>query len=82
MPKITPFLWFDGNAEEAAKFYVSVFKPGKLGKISRYLLEQRSALRKQEFSFDSPPPRGGFRSLSAGADCIATQSRALPGLLY
>ena len=36
MPKITPFLWFDGNAEEAAKFYVSVFQPGKLGKISRY----------------------------------------------
>jgi predicted 3-demethylubiquinone-9 3-methyltransferase (glyoxalase superfamily) len=36
MPKITPFLWFDGNAEEAAKFYVSVFKPGKLGKINRY----------------------------------------------
>jgi predicted 3-demethylubiquinone-9 3-methyltransferase (glyoxalase superfamily) len=30
--KITPFLWFDGQAEEAAKFYVSVFKGGKLGK--------------------------------------------------
>jgi len=29
--KITPFLWFDTQAEEAAKFYVSVFK-GKLGK--------------------------------------------------
>jgi predicted 3-demethylubiquinone-9 3-methyltransferase (glyoxalase superfamily) len=34
--KITPFLWFDNNAEEAAKFYVSVFKKGKLGDISRY----------------------------------------------
>jgi len=31
MQRITPFLWFDGQAEEAAKFYVSVFK-GKLGK--------------------------------------------------
>ncbi|HUQ24255.1 MAG TPA: VOC family protein [Burkholderiales bacterium] len=30
--KITPFLWFDTQAEEAAKFYVSVFKDGKLGK--------------------------------------------------
>ena len=30
--KITPFLWFDGQAEQAAKFYVSVFKDGKLGK--------------------------------------------------
>jgi predicted 3-demethylubiquinone-9 3-methyltransferase (glyoxalase superfamily) len=26
MPKITPFLWFDGKAHEAAKFYVSIFK--------------------------------------------------------
>jgi predicted 3-demethylubiquinone-9 3-methyltransferase (glyoxalase superfamily) len=34
--KITPFLWFDSQAEEAAKFYVSVFKNSKLGKISHY----------------------------------------------
>ena len=26
MPKVTPFLWFDKNAEEAANFYVSIFK--------------------------------------------------------
>ena len=36
MQKITPFLWFDGNAEEAANFYISIFKNSKLGKISRY----------------------------------------------
>ena len=41
------------------------------------LLKQRSALRKPDFSFDFPPPRGGLRSLSVGADCIATESRAL-----
>ena len=34
--KITPFLWFDKEAEDAVKFYVSVFKNGKIGKISRY----------------------------------------------
>ena len=34
--QITPCLWFDTQAEEAAKFYVSVFKNSKLGKISRY----------------------------------------------
>ncbi len=35
--KITPFLWFDHQAEEAAKFYISVFKKGsKMGKIARY----------------------------------------------
>jgi predicted 3-demethylubiquinone-9 3-methyltransferase (glyoxalase superfamily) len=36
MPKITPFLWFDENAEEAAKFYVSIFKNSKMGAIARY----------------------------------------------
>ena len=30
MQKVTPFLWFDGQAEEAAKFYVSLFKNSKL----------------------------------------------------
>ena len=34
--KITPFLWFDGNAEEAAKFYTGIFKKSRIGKIARY----------------------------------------------
>ena len=36
MQKITPFLWFDKEAEEAATFYTSVFKNSKLGRIARY----------------------------------------------
>jgi predicted 3-demethylubiquinone-9 3-methyltransferase (glyoxalase superfamily) len=36
MQKITPFLWFDNQAEEAAKFYTSIFRNSKLGKILRY----------------------------------------------
>jgi predicted 3-demethylubiquinone-9 3-methyltransferase (glyoxalase superfamily) len=36
MQKITPFLWFDHQAEEAAKFYTSVFKYSKVGRILRY----------------------------------------------
>jgi predicted 3-demethylubiquinone-9 3-methyltransferase (glyoxalase superfamily) len=36
MPRITPFLWFDTQAEEAAKFYVSVFKNSKILAITRY----------------------------------------------
>src|SRR5437879_6411628 len=32
--KITPFLWFDGKAEEAAKFYVSIFKNSKITSIT------------------------------------------------
>ncbi len=34
--KITPFLWFDGNAEEAVNYYLSVFPEAKLGEVSRY----------------------------------------------
>jgi predicted 3-demethylubiquinone-9 3-methyltransferase (glyoxalase superfamily) len=36
MQKITPFLWFDNNAEEAMNFYVSVFKDSKVEQTSRY----------------------------------------------
>lgn len=36
MQKITPFLWFNDNAEEAVKFYKSIFKKSKIGKIARY----------------------------------------------
>lgn len=36
MPKITPFLWFDTQAEEAANFYASIFENSKVGTISRY----------------------------------------------
>jgi predicted 3-demethylubiquinone-9 3-methyltransferase (glyoxalase superfamily) len=35
MQKITPFLWFDGKAEEAMNFYVSVFKNSKIVSINR-----------------------------------------------
>lgn len=34
--KITPFLWFDHQAEEAASFYVSLFKNSKIGRVTRY----------------------------------------------
>lgn len=36
MQKITPFLWFDNQAEEAMNFYVSVFKNSRAGSVSRY----------------------------------------------
>lgn len=36
MQKITPFLWFNNKAEEAANFYVSLFKNSKILDISRY----------------------------------------------
>jgi predicted 3-demethylubiquinone-9 3-methyltransferase (glyoxalase superfamily) len=36
MQKITPFLWFNGQAEQAAKFYTSIFPKSKIRKVIRY----------------------------------------------
>jgi predicted 3-demethylubiquinone-9 3-methyltransferase (glyoxalase superfamily) len=36
MQKIRPFLWFDGKAEEAALFYIGIFKNATLGSVMRY----------------------------------------------
>ena len=36
MQKITPFLWYDGKAEEAMNFYISIFKNSKVLSVSRY----------------------------------------------
>jgi predicted 3-demethylubiquinone-9 3-methyltransferase (glyoxalase superfamily) len=36
MKKIIPFLWFDDKAEEAANFYISIFKNSKIGTVTRY----------------------------------------------
>ena len=36
MQRITPFLWFNDNAEEAVRFYTAIFNKSKIGKIARY----------------------------------------------
>jgi len=36
MQKITPFLWFNGQAEEAMQFYTSVFPNARVGDVTRY----------------------------------------------
>lgn len=50
-PRISPFLWFDSNAEEAVDFYVSVFKN------SRRISELRNA-------GDAPGPKGGVLTIA------------------
>src|SRR5205085_11956609 len=44
--KITPFLWFNDNAEQAVKFYTSVFKKSKIRQITRYGEEASKATGK------------------------------------
>ena len=43
MQKITPFLWFDSQAEEAANYYVSVFKNARIVSVERYGKEGAAA---------------------------------------
>jgi predicted 3-demethylubiquinone-9 3-methyltransferase (glyoxalase superfamily) len=69
MQKITPFLWFDNEAEEAAKFYVSIFKNSKIDKITRYPNEAAEKIEREpgsvmtvEFTLDGVE----FVALNAG----------------
>ncbi len=67
--KITPCLWFDTEAEAAAKFYVSIFKNSKLGNISRFNKEgfdihgkKAGSVMTVEFELDGQP----FVALNGG----------------
>jgi predicted 3-demethylubiquinone-9 3-methyltransferase (glyoxalase superfamily) len=55
MKTITPFLWFDNQAEEAANFYVSIFKNSRVGGITRY-------------SDAGPMPKGTVMTVSFNLD--------------
>ena len=48
--RITPFLWFDTNAEEAATFYVSIFENSKISSTSRYNKESAAMSGRKEGS--------------------------------
>lgn len=48
--KITPFIWFDNQAEKAANFYTSIFKSSKIKNISRYGAEAAKASGQEEGS--------------------------------
>jgi predicted 3-demethylubiquinone-9 3-methyltransferase (glyoxalase superfamily) len=69
MQKITPFLWFDNQAEEAAKFYTSIFKNSKIDKITQYPNEAAEKIEREpgsvmtvEFTIDGVE----FVALNAG----------------
>jgi predicted 3-demethylubiquinone-9 3-methyltransferase (glyoxalase superfamily) len=76
MQKITPFFWFDHQAEEAASFYASIFKNSSIGKVDHYDAggakvsgRPEGSVMTVEFSLDGkdfvalnggPSPDGGF----------------------
>ena len=50
MQKISPCLWFDDNAEDAVKFYASIFRNSKVGNVTRYGKEGYEIHKKKEGS--------------------------------
>lgn len=73
MQKITPFLWFNNNAEEAVKYYVSVFEDGKILQTTRY---------DEAGSKASGQPLGSVMTVAfeiAGTEFVAINGGVLPG---
>jgi predicted 3-demethylubiquinone-9 3-methyltransferase (glyoxalase superfamily) len=77
MQKITPFLWFDNQAEEAAKHYASIFKNSKIEKITRYPKEAAEKIGREpgrvmtvEFTLDGVE----FVALNAGPQFKFTEA--------
>jgi predicted 3-demethylubiquinone-9 3-methyltransferase (glyoxalase superfamily) len=73
MRKITPFLWFDGQAEEAMNFYISIFKNAKVLSVSRAngkVMSVTFELEGQKFMGLNAGPRFKFtEAISLFVDC-------------
>ena len=76
MQKITPFLWFDNQAEEAASFYVSVFKNSKVKEMTHYTGEEPSG---RKGSRPSPRLRRGKRVMTVSFELDGQEFVALNG---
>ncbi|MBO0724575.1 MAG: VOC family protein [Blastocatellia bacterium] len=84
MQKITPFLWFDNNAEEAMNFYLSIFKNSKVVSVARYgdagpgpkgtVMTAKFQLNGQEFIALNGGPHFKFtEAISFVVDCETQQ---------
>jgi len=80
MQKITPFLWFDTQAEEAAKFYTSIFEASKILNISRYNESSAKATAMQEgsaFVVSFQLEKQNFTAMNAGPHFKINESISL-----
>jgi predicted 3-demethylubiquinone-9 3-methyltransferase (glyoxalase superfamily) len=67
MQRITPMLWFDAQAEEAAKFYVSVFKNSKIKEITHYTGEEPADRKGQVMTVSFELDGEEFTALNGGS---------------
>ncbi|MNH18497.1 3-demethylubiquinone-9 3-methyltransferase [compost metagenome] len=72
LQRITPNLWFDGNAKEAVEFYVSVFPNSKINATSYYpeedLLDFQKELAGKELTIDFELNGNHFTAINAGSE--------------
>src|SRR3569833_1174241 len=83
MQKITPFLWFDSEAEEAAQFYVSIFKHARLGNITLWNRRVRdpSTTGRQGQDRRIRAGRTSIRRVERRSDIQVQRVRLVPGAL-
>src|SRR5947207_14537306 len=74
MQRITPMLWFDNEAEEAANFYVSVFKHSKVKEITHYAGEEFPEKRAQVMTVSFELNGQAFTALNGGPDFKFTEA--------
>ena len=74
MQRITPFLWFDNQAEEAASFYVSVFKNSKVKQITHYTGEEFSEKKGQVMTVSFELNGQEFTALNGGPQFKFTEA--------
>jgi predicted 3-demethylubiquinone-9 3-methyltransferase (glyoxalase superfamily) len=74
MQRITPFLWFDNQAEEAANFYVSVFKNSKVKQITHYAGEEFPEKKGQVMTVSFELDGQEFTALNGGPNFKFTEA--------
>ncbi|MEY2561590.1 MAG: hypothetical protein QOG51_2005 [Verrucomicrobiota bacterium] len=74
MQRITPFLWFDNQAEEAANFYVSVFKNSKVKQITHYTGEEPADRKGQVMTVSFELNGEEFTALNGGPQFKFTEA--------
>ena len=74
MSKITPSLWFDGNAEEAAEFYVSLLPDSRIDEVSRAASDNPSTAAGQVLTVDFTVAGQHFRGINGGPQFSFTEA--------
>jgi predicted 3-demethylubiquinone-9 3-methyltransferase (glyoxalase superfamily) len=74
MSKIVPFLWFDGNAEEAANFYVSVLDDSRIDSVSRSPADNPSGSASQVLVVDFTLSGRAFKGINGGPQFPFTEA--------